>query len=212
MIELAVPPGPLEILCLGAHPDDIEIACGGTLLELAEARELRATFAMMTGAPERQREARAAAEAFVPGADVRFWNLPDGRLPAHWGEVKVALEELAATIRPDLVLCPSRDDSHQDHRLVGELVTTAWRDALVLEYEIPKWDGDLRPVTHYVPVRADNAERKVSLLTASYPSQVDRDWWDDETFIGLMRLRGIECRHRYAEGFVIRKAVLTFGA
>ena len=84
MIELTVPPGPLEILCLGAHPDDIEIACGGTLLELAEARELRATFAMMTGEPERQREARAAAEAFVPGADVRFWNLPDGRLPAHW--------------------------------------------------------------------------------------------------------------------------------
>ena len=125
--------------------------------------------------------------------------------------MKAALEELAQELRPDLILCPSRDDSHQDHRLVAELVPTAWRDALVLEYEIPKWDGDLGPVTHYVPVSAENARRKVDLLTASYPSQVDRDWWDDEMFLGLMRLRGVECRARYAEGFVIRKAVLTLG-
>ncbi|MCR6493766.1 PIG-L deacetylase family protein [Cellulomonas sp. P24] len=212
MIALALPPGPLEVLCLGAHPDDIEIACGGTLLELAEARSIRATFAMLTGTPERRNEARSAAEAFVPGADVRIWDLPDGRLPAHWGEVKLALEELASQARPDLVLCPRRDDSHQDHRLVSELVPTAWRDALVLEYEIPKWDGDLRPVTHYVPVSAENAERKVRLLTAAYPSQVGRDWWSDETFLGLMRLRGIECRRRYAEGFVVRKALMSLGA
>jgi len=165
----------------------------------------------MTGTPERHEEARGAAEAFVPGATLRQLDLPDGRLPEHWGAVKAALEELAQELRPDLILCPSRDDSHQDHRLVAELVPTAWRDALVLEYEIPKWDGDLGPVTHYVPVSAENARRKVDLLTASYPSQVDRDWWDDEMFLGLMRLRGVECRARYAEGFVIRKAVLTLG-
>ncbi|MBD7979427.1 PIG-L deacetylase family protein [Oerskovia merdavium] len=211
MIELSLPAGLLEVLCVGAHPDDIEIACGGTLLELAAAREVRATFVMLTGSPERRLEAAAAAEAFVPGSEVRFWDLPDGRLPAHWGEVKAAIEELASSLRPDLVLCPSKTDSHQDHRLVAELVPTAWRDALVLEYEIPKWDGDLGRVTHYVPVSAENARRKVSLLTTSYPSQVDRDWWDDETFLGLMRLRGVECRQQYAEGFVIRKAVLTLG-
>ncbi|MFD6094191.1 PIG-L deacetylase family protein [Oerskovia sp. NPDC060338] len=211
MIELSLPAGPLEVLCVGAHPDDIEIACGGTLLELAAARDVRATFVMLTGSPERRLEAAAAAEAFVPGSEVRFWDLPDGRLPAHWGEVKAAIEELASSLRPDLVLCPSKTDSHQDHRLVAELVPTAWRDALVLEYEIPKWDGDLGRVTHYVPVSAENARRKVSLLTTSYPSQVDRDWWDAETFLGLMRLRGVECRRQYAEGFVIRKAVLTLG-
>lgn len=211
MIELSLPAGPLEVLCVGAHPDDIEIACGGTLLELAAARDVRATFVMLTGSPERRLEAAAAAEAFVTGSEVRFWDLPDGRLPAHWGEVKAAIEELASSLRPDLVLCPSKTDSHQDHRLVAELVPTAWRDALVLEYEIPKWDGDLGRVTHYVPVSAENARRKVSLLTTSYPSQVDRDWWDAETFLGLMRLRGVECRRQYAEGFVIRKAVLTLG-
>lgn len=212
MIALGLPPGRVEILCLGAHPDDIEIACGGFLLELGAQREVRATFATLTGSPTRCEEARAAAAAFVPGADVRFWDLPDGRLPAHWGESKAGLEQLSRQISPDLVLCPSRDDAHQDHRLVAELVTTVWRDALVLEYEIPKWDGDLRPVTHYVPVSRENALRKVELLTACYPSQVDRDWWDEETFLSIMRLRGIECRQRYAEGFVVRKAVLTVGA
>ena len=212
MIALGLPAGPVEIVCLAAHPDDIEIACGGFLLELGARRDVRATFATLTGSPARRDEARAAAAAFVPGADVRFWDLPDGRLPAHWGEAKAGLEQLARQISPDLVLCPSRDDSHQDHRLVAELVPTVWRDALVLEYEIPKWDGDLRPVTHYVPVSRENALRKVELLTASYPSQKGRDWWDDEAFLSIMRLRGIECRQRYAEGFVVRKAVLTLGA
>lgn len=211
MIGLRLPAGQIEIVCLGAHPDDIEIACGGLLLELVERRKVRATFATLSGSPERRQEARAAAAAFIPGADVRFWDLPDGRLPAHWAEAKAGIEQLAQQTCPDLVLCPSRDDSHQDHRLVAELVPTAWRDTLILEYEIPKWDGDLRPVTHYVPVSRENALRKVKFLESSYPSQVDRDWWDEETFLSLMRLRGVECRQRYAEGFVVRKAVLTFG-
>ena len=212
MIALGLPPGPIEILCLGAHPDDIEIACGGLLLELGDQREVRATVATLTGSLERRDEARAAAAAFLPGSDVQFWDLPDGRLPARWGECKAAFEQLARQTSPDLVLCPSREDSHQDHRLVAELVPTVWRDALVLEYEIPKWDGDFRPVTHYVPVSRENALRKVELLNASYPSQKGRDWWDEEVFLGLMRLRGVECRQRYAEGFVVRKAVLDLGA
>ncbi|WP_166850219.1 PIG-L deacetylase family protein [Isoptericola sp. BMS4] len=208
-LALDVPDHDLELLCLGAHPDDIEIGCGGTLLELAGRRALRATFATLTGTPERRAEARAAAEAFVPGARVHAEDLPDGRLPARWGDAKAALERLAAHVRPDLVLCPRRDDAHQDHRTVAELVTTVWRDALVWEYEIPKWDGDMAGATHYVPVSPENARRKVELLTKSYPSQVGRDWWDDETFTSLMRLRGVECRARYAEAFVVRKAVLA---
>ncbi len=209
MIALQMPDGPLHVLCLAAHPDDVEIGCGGTLLSLAARPATSVTFATLTGTPERQDEARAAAEAFVPGAASLFWKLPDGRLPAHWGEVKQALEDVAVDVRPDVVLCPRRTDAHQDHRLVSELVPTVWRDALVLEYEIPKWDGDLAAVDTYVPVSPDIAHRKVALLSQHYRSQVGRDWWDDEVFLGLMRLRGMESRSRYAEGFVIRKSTLA---
>lgn len=208
MIDLSLPTGPLEIVCLGAHPDDIEIACGGTLLELAAREGIRGTFAIMTGSAEREAEARVAMETFLPGTDLRFFGLADGRLPAHWGEVKDALENLASAVSPDIIFCPRHDDTHQDHRLLGELATTVWRDALVLEYEIPKWDGDLRPVTHYVRVSPENARRKVGLLAQAYTSQIGRDWWDEEVFLGLMRLRGVECRARYAEGFLVRKMTL----
>lgn len=209
MIGLRLPEGPLEVLCLAAHPDDVEIGCGGTLLMLATRPGTTVTVATLTGTPERQDEARAAAQGFAPGASSRFWKLPDGRLPAHWGEAKQAFEDLASEVRPGLVLAPRRDDAHQDHRLVSELVPTVWRDALVLEYEIPKWDGDLAAVDTYVPVSPDTARRKVALLSQHYRSQVGRDWWDDEVFLGLMRLRGMECRSTYAEGFVARKSTLA---
>jgi LmbE family N-acetylglucosaminyl deacetylase len=124
--------------------------------------------------------------------------------------VKSLLEDVAAsTPAPDLVFAPRRDDAHQDHRLVAELAPTVWRDALVLRYEVPKWDGDLGRVTHYVPVDDELARRKVDLLDDCYPSQSTRDWWDARTFLGLMRLRGVECRHPYAEGFVVDKATLA---
>ena len=112
---------------------------------------------------------------------------------------------------PDLVLAPSRTDAHQDHRTVAELVTSAFRDALVLHYEIPKWDGDLAPQNVYLPLDDATARRKVALLHDCYPSQKDRDWWDDEVFLGLARLRGVECRSRYAEAFTCHKAVVRLG-
>jgi LmbE family N-acetylglucosaminyl deacetylase len=211
MISLDLAPGPLEVLCLAAHPDDVEIAVGGTLLELAARGNVSATWLTMTGTPERQDEARRAAEAFLPGARTIFAGLPDGRLPAHWGDVKQALEDAAQTTRPDLILAPRPDDAHQDHSLVGQLVGTAFRNALVLHYEIPKWESDLRPVTHYVPVDAERARRKVALLHEVFVSQHGRDWWDEETFLGVMRLRGVECRARYAEGFTAAKTVLGVG-
>jgi LmbE family N-acetylglucosaminyl deacetylase len=209
MISLSPAAGPLHVLCLGAHPDDVEIGCGGTLLELAERPETTVSAVVLTGTADRQQEARGATPRFFPGAEVTVLDLPDGRLPQHWGEVKVALEELSGRTRPDLVFAPRVDDAHQDHRLVGQLASTVWRDALILHYEIPKWDADLTPPTHYVSVSDANAGRKVELLNLSFPSQVHRDWWDDELFRGLMRLRGIETRARYAEGFFASKVRLS---
>ena len=205
MIGLGVPEGGLTVLCIGAHPDDIEIGCGGTLLVLAGRPGTELHAVVLTGTGQRAEEARSTLPTFFPGATVEVLGLPDGRLPSHWLDVKEALEAVAATLRPDLVLAPRVDDAHQDHRLVGELVTTVWRDALVLHYEIPKWDGDLVSPTHYVALTAEQARQKVALLTKGFPSQASRDWWDDEIFLGLMRLRGMESRARYAEGFVTRK-------
>lgn len=213
MIALTPPAGPLEVLCLGAHPDDVEIGCGGTLLGLAERDDTTVHTVVLTAASaDRRREAEEAGPRFVPGAGVSVLDLPDGRLPEVWGAAKEALEDVGRQHpHPDLVLAPRTDDAHQDHRLVGTLASTVWRDSLLLHYEIPKWDGDLRPPTHYVPVPTAHARRKVELLDLSYPSQRHRDWWDVEVFLGLMRLRGVECRSTYAEGFVATKVRLGLG-
>jgi LmbE family N-acetylglucosaminyl deacetylase len=212
-LQLDLPTGtPPAVLAIGAHPDDIEIAAGGTLLSLAEHHPgLRVRIVLMTGTSQRQQEARAAARAFLPGADleVELHDLPDGRLPAVWGQVKEVIEAQAQSLNPDLVLAPSAGDAHQDHRTVGELVPTAFRDHLCLGYEIPKWDGDLARPNTYFPLTDDIARRKVELLDKCYPSQRHRDWWDEETFLALARLRGMECRARYAEAFNCTKLVIS---
>jgi LmbE family N-acetylglucosaminyl deacetylase len=215
MLSLPLRPagdGRLSVLALGAHPDDIEIAAGGTLLHLAERHAgLRVRYVVLTGTPERQAEARAAARAFTPGADltIELHDLPDGRLPAVYGQVKEVIEGVARSVRPDVILAPSPADAHQDHRTLGELVPTAFRDSLLLGYEIPKWDGDLARPNMYVPLADDIARRKCELLDKSYPSQRSRDWWGEETFLALARLRGVECRARYAEAFTCTKAILS---
>jgi LmbE family N-acetylglucosaminyl deacetylase len=200
-------------VCLGAHPDDIEIGCGGTLLALAASHRLTVDYVLMTGTEDRQQEARTAASHFLAGADVSYHlhDLPDGRLPGQWNEVKQRLEDVAKVHRADLVLAPRLDDAHQDHRLVAQLVSTVWRGALVLHYEIPKWDGDLGLVTHYVALDEATVGQKISILNKAFPSQVDRGWWDDETFRAILRLRGVECQTRYAEGFVVTKAIIGIG-
>jgi LmbE family N-acetylglucosaminyl deacetylase len=200
----------MQVLAVGAHPDDVEIGCGGTLLALRERPGVEVHCLVATASAERRLEAEHAVAAFNgPAAGIDFGGLPDSRLPDHWSAVKDFLEQAAhRRPSPDLVLAPRADDSHQDHRLLAELVPTVWRDSLVLHYEIPKWDGDLGRVTHYVPLGDDLARRKAELLTKVYPSQVGRDWWDDETFLAMMRLRGVECRARYAEGFLVQKARL----
>jgi LmbE family N-acetylglucosaminyl deacetylase len=210
MISLQLP-RTLSVLAVGAHPDDIEIAAGGALLSFAERRPgLRVRYVVLTGTPERQQEARAAAAAFTPGADlaIELHDLPDGRLPAVWGQVKEVLEGVARSFRPDLILGPSPGDAHQDHRTVGEIVSTAFRDQVYLAYEIPKWDGDMSRPNTYFPLSDQVARRKVELLDKCYPSQQDNDWWGEETFLALARLRGMECRSRYAEAFSCSKLVI----
>jgi LmbE family N-acetylglucosaminyl deacetylase len=201
-----------SVVAIGAHPDDIEIAAGGLLLSLGP--HTRVHYVLCTGSPERQAEARAAAASFLPDATVSFalHDLPDGRLPAHWHEAKEVVEAAARVFdRPALVLAPSPDDAHQDHRLLATLVPTAFRDSLILHYEVPKWDGDLGRRNVYVPLSEPLARRKVELLNDAYPSQKDRDWWDDDLFLGLARLRGMECRAQYAEAFTGQKLLLELG-
>jgi LmbE family N-acetylglucosaminyl deacetylase len=210
MQHLSLPDGPIKLICLAAHPDDIEIAAGGTLLAFAERGAVEGRWLTLTGSPERRAEAESAAEAFLQNSVSSFHAFPDGRLPAYWNEVKDILHAFAAELPDaDVVLAPRTDDAHQDHRLLGTMAPTVWRDALVLHYEIPKWDGDLGRSNCYVPVSAELARRKVELLSKHYPSQEMRDWWDDETFLSLMRIRGMECRSRYAEAFQVSKAVLS---
>jgi len=209
-LHLEPPAGrPLSLLAVGAHPDDVEIGAGGLLLQLA-TRPLQARYVLLTGTAERQAEARAAAAAFLPGADltVELSQLPEGRLPAAWAQAKEVLEQVARSCTPDVILAPSVGDAHQDHRTVAEIMPTVFRDQLCLSYEIPKWDGDLGRPSLYVPLSPETARRKVELLHKCYPSQHGRDWWDDEVFLGLARLRGMECRAPYAEAFGCAKSVI----
>jgi LmbE family N-acetylglucosaminyl deacetylase len=202
---------PLSVLAIGAHPDDIEIGAGGMLLSLAASRAgLQARYVVLTGTADRHLEARNAARSFLPAADltVELSDLPEGRLPAAWARVKEALEQVARSCSPDLIVAPSRDDAHQDHRIIAEIVPTVFRDQLYLGYEVPKWDGDLGRPSVYFPLSADMARRKVELLNKCFPSQKNHDWWDDEVFLGLARLRGMECRASYAEAFVCTKSLI----
>ena len=211
-LHLTTPPGgALSVLVIGAHPDDIEIGAGGTLLSLARSQsELQVRYVVLTGTPERHQEARNAASVFLPGADlaVELHDLPEGRLPAAWDRVKEIIETLAGSCSPSVVFAPWREDAHQDHRTVGEIVPTVFRDLLYLAYEIPKWDGDLGRPSAYFPLLPETAQRKVELLHNSFPSQKHRDWWDEEVFLGMARLRGMECRAPYAEAFHCTKFLI----
>jgi len=212
-LRLTIPGGrPLSVLAVGAHPDDIEIGAGGMLLSLAESQPgLQARYVVLTGTEDRRIEARNAADAFLPGTDlaVELFDLPEGRLPAAWDRVKEILERVAQSCSPDLIIAPFRGDAHQDHRVIAEIVPTVFRDQLYLAYEIPKWDGDLGRPSLYFPLSADQARRKVELLHKCFQSQKNHDWWDDEVFLGMARLRGMECRAPYAEAFVCTKSLIS---
>lgn len=209
MLELLLrSTAPLCVLAIGAHADDIEIGAGGTLLLLGSRPETTVHVVVLSATAERAAEAQQAAAAFGVRGSVSVQELPDGRFPARWGQVKDAVEALA-DLRPDVVLGPRPDDAHQDHRVLAEILPTVFRDALHLGYEIPKADGDRGPCTAYVPLEEALVARKWELLDASYPSQRGRHWWDREVLAGSARLRGVECRARYAEGFLCPTLVLN---
>jgi LmbE family N-acetylglucosaminyl deacetylase len=201
-----------ELLLLGAHCDDIAIGAGGTLLELCRSHTgLRVLAAVLSGGGSpREEEERAALEAFCPQAhlEITVLDIPDGRFPAHWERAKHTVETLRQCCDPDLVLVPPPHDAHQDHRTLSQLVPTAFRDHLILGYEIPKWDGDLAQPNVFLPLPAAVIDQKIELLHKHYPSQHGQAWFDDETFRGLARVRGVQCQSRYAEAFHAPKLCL----
>lgn len=205
----------LTILCLGAHSDDIEIGAGGTLLAwIAEGRQLDVSWCVLSGIGDREKEARTSAGDFLHGAAkprVDVMQFKDGFFPSQGDEIKKWFEGLKEQMEPDLILTHRRDDAHQDHREVSRHTWNTFRDHLILEYEIPKWDGDLGQPNLYVPLSSQILERKTGLLMTHFGSQRSKHWFDEETFRGLARMRGMECRapDRYAEGLFARKLVLT---
>lgn len=216
MLGLVLSPGgqPLErVLAIGCHADDIEIGCGGTMLALTRARpDLEVTWVVLSAAGARATEAESSARDFLGAAkraDVRIHGFRDGFLPYLGVEVKEVFESLK-DLAPDLVFTHTRTDLHQDHRLACELTWNTFRDHLIFEYEVPKYDGDLASPNVFVPLSEELVDLKLQLLGAHYGSQSGKHWFDDELFRGLLRIRGMESVARYAEAFTSRKVLLSF--
>ncbi len=208
-----IPSGkPVQLLCLGAHSDDIEIGAGGAILEwIASGIELHVHWCVLSTNGPRTAEAEASATAFLTGvasSRIELETFRDGYFPAEGARVKDWFEGLRKRIDPDLIFTHRREDAHQDHREVAKLTWNSFRNHQILEYEIPKWDGDLGQPNLYVPLGAAALDCKIALLMEHFATQRSKDWFDDQTFRGLARLRGMECRAAagYAEGFVMRKA------
>jgi len=204
---------PLTLLCLGAHSDDIEIGCGGALLQLKKSYpKLKLHWVVFSAIGGRGREATKGAELFGSGCEkeVVLKEFRDGFLPYSGTVVKEFFEELKGHVAPDLVFTHWQGDAHQDHRLLSELTGNTFRNHLVLEYEIPKYDGDIGRPNVFVPLDAPLAEEKVDHLFAAFESQRSKPWFDRATFLGLMRIRGMESNSAsgYAEAFHCRKLAL----
>ena len=204
----------VTILCLGAHGDDIEIGCGGTLLKLlAQWKNVSVHWVVFSSTPERMAEVEDSARRFAGqnAAQVVVENYRDGYFPQFGVEIKERFEVLKRDVTPDLIFTHRRADAHQDHRLIGELTHQTFRNHTILEYEIPKFDGDLETPNLYVELSHEAVDRKIQNLLDVFASQRSKHWFTDETFRSMLRLRGIECRapDGYAEGFHCRKLVLA---
>jgi LmbE family N-acetylglucosaminyl deacetylase len=204
----------LRVLALGAHADDIEIGCGGTILRLARAfPELEAHWVVLSGTSARAGEARASAEAFLDGVAERrivVRDFRDGYFPYLGGAVKDVFEQLKGEMEPDLILTHHRHDLHQDHRHVCELTWNTFRDHLILEYEVPKYDGDFGSPNFFVHLDRETCDRKVSILMEHFATQLDRRWFTDDLFRSVLRLRGMESNapEGMAEAFYCRKLAI----
>jgi LmbE family N-acetylglucosaminyl deacetylase len=216
MIQLNLNVGPnraLEILCLGCHSDDIEIGCGGTILRLAEQYpDCNFHWVVFSPIGAREAEAKRGAELFA-GLRVKTQILKmfqDGFMPYVGADVKTVFEKELKQLHPDLVFTHNRRDAHQDHRLISELTWNTFRDHLILEYEIPKYDGDLGQPSVFVPLEAEVYQKKVRYIMDTFQSQRTKRWFEEDMFLSLMRLRGMECNapSGYAEAFYCRKIVM----
>jgi LmbE family N-acetylglucosaminyl deacetylase len=204
---------PLDILCLGAHSDDIEIGCGGTILRLLNERPANVRWVVFSGTSRRRAEAKRCAQDFLRGAKskkISVHDFPDGFFPYRGAEIKQYFENLKTEISPDLIFTHYRDDLHQDHRLLCELTWNSFRDHTILEYEIPKYDGDLRSPNCFVELEEKVCAEKISYIVKHFYSQQVKPWFTEETFRAILRLRGVESRAGtgYAEGFYARKVKL----
>jgi len=206
-----------RVLCLGAHSDDIEIGCGGTVLQLIEqSKAIEVYWLVLCANPERAIEARRSANGFLMRAHKKtivVKSFRDGFLPYLGPPVKECFEELKRTFSPDVIFTHCRHDLHQDHRLVCELTWNTFRDHFILEYEIPKYDADLRSPNSFVPLSEIHARKKVKSLVRYFKTQQNKQWFSEELFYGLMRLRAAEAASptRYAEAFCCRKMLLRTG-
>jgi LmbE family N-acetylglucosaminyl deacetylase len=205
--------GGLTVLCLGAHCDDIEIGCGGTLLHLKSAfPELRFHWVVFSASGLRGQEAAKAADLFTAGCEkeIVLKDFRDGFLPYSGGKVKDYFEEVKGQVNPDLIFTHWHGDAHQDHRLITELTWNTFRNHLILEYEIPKYDGDMGRPSVFVPLEPDEYQRKIRYTMDAFQSQHTKHWFQQDTFLSLLRLRGMECNapSNHAEAFHCRKLVL----
>lgn len=202
------------VLCLGAHADDIEIGCGGTILKLiGQFPRLKIYWVVFSGSAPRSREAQASVRGLLKGAGtpkVLVKDFRDGFFPFQGAAIKEFFEKLKKKIEPDLVFTHYREDRHQDHRLLSDLAWNTFRNHLILEYEVPKYDGDLGIPNLYVPLGEELCRRKVEHLCAFFQTQANKHWFSADTFLGLMRLRGVECASstQHAEAFYARKLLL----
>ncbi|MBK8211011.1 MAG: PIG-L family deacetylase [Rhodospirillales bacterium] len=207
-------PSSLQVLCLGAHSDDIEIGCGGTVLRLQdEYPELHVHWVVFGAIGDRMQEARSSAEAFlanVKNKTIILKQFRDSFFPYVGEQIKECFEEIKKDVSPDIILTHYRDDLHQDHRLICDFTWNTFRDHLILEYEIPKYDGDMGRPNLFVPLDKPICDRKAALIVESFRSQTGRQWFSEDTFLALMRLRGVEANSpsRFAEAFYCRKILV----
>lgn len=203
---------PLDILCIGAHCDDIEIGAGGTLLKLMDSYEIgQLTWVVLASNEHRKKEAQKSAEKFLSGVSnksIIINSYRDGFLPFQAVEIKEYFEKIRKEISPDIIFSHYREDRHQDHRLISDLTWNTWRNNLILEYEIPKYDGDLGNPNFYVSLNEEFINKKNSIIIENYISQQTKHWFCDSTFRALPRLRGMESATNFAEAFFARKIVL----
>lgn len=213
-LSLAGPNKELSVLCLGAHSDDIEIGCGATILGwIDQGVKLNVHWCVLSAIGARADEATASAEAYLRGANsqkIELGDLKDGYFPYQGAKLKDRFEVLKQQVKPDVIFTHRKNDAHQDHREVCKLTWNSFRDHVIMEYEIPKWDGDIGQPNLYQPVRKNIMDRKVDLLLTHFGSQRSKDWFDANTFLGLARLRGMECRapEMLAEAFFVKKMTL----